>query len=622
MWTRYDAALVRRELAVLAEHGCDVTRCFCYWPDFVPAPERLDPDVLERFEDFLDAHVECGLHTLPTLVVGHMSGENWNPVWRAGRDLYRDVWLVSQQAWLASELAARFGGHPAVAGWVLSNEMPLYGGPAASEEATAWARILLQALRAGGATQPVSTGDGAWGVEVTGVDNGFSLRTLAPLVDFVGPHVYPMQDDEVRQLLSAAFVCELAGSFERPVVLEEFGATSDFASDEHAAAYYRQVLYTSLLAGARGWLAWCSSDYDELRGDDPYRHHPFETHFGLTDRNGLPKPQLLALSEFASFVRRLERHGWERVGGEVALIVPEHFERVLPFASDADRADLRKDLLQAYVAAREADLPVGLVRERDGLPGAAHLYLVPSAKLLTGPGLDRLLELAHGGATVYASYFAGSTPQQRGPWFPSLNETFGVRHRLRYGLVDPIVDDRVVLEFVRGLGDIAPGTRLWFHVSGTASARSYLPVDPAGADVVAVDGHGHPALLCRRIGSGRMVLSTYPLEHMAARRPGANPESTWRLYSALADVAGVPRPVRVADPRVLVGRLRSGNADTVLFINSSNATIVTEPVGGPIEPLVLEPYGVAAMPSPPAKGVMPVSDSSPLHDQMKEGIRT
>jgi endo-1,4-beta-mannosidase len=506
-----------------------------------------------------------------------------------------------------------------VVGWLLSNEMPLYGGEATSDEIAAWARILVHALRAGGATQPVSTGDGAWGVEVSGIDNGYSLRALAPLVDFVGPHVYPMQDDEVRQLLSAAFACELAGGFGRPVVLEEFGVTSDFASDEHAAAYYRQVLYTSLLAGARGWLAWCNSDYDELRAEDPYRHHAFEMHFGLTDSRGRAKPQLLALAEFSSLARKLERDGWERVAGDVAFVVPEHFERVLPFTSDASRRDIRDDLLQAYVAAREADLPVALVRERDDLRSRARLYLVPSAKLLTAPGLDRLREAASDGATVYASYFAGSTPQQRGPWLASLNETFGVRHRLRYGLVDPILDDEVELRFVRDFGDIAAGTRLSFHVAGTPSARSYLPVDSADADVVAIDGHGRPALLCHTVGEGRTVLCTYPVEHMAARTPNANPESTWRLYAALADVAGVRRPIRVADPRVLVGRLRSGDAETVLFVNCSSEAIAVEPVG-PVEPLVLAPYGVAATAPSSAKGGMPVSDPAPLEDTTKEGM--
>ena len=131
MWSeRYDAGVVREELAVLVAHGLDVTRSFCFWPDFVPEPEQLDDDAAARFADFLDAHLESGMRTIPTLLVGHMSGENWDPPWRSDRDLYRDVWLVSQQAWLAAELARRFGRHPAICGWLVSNEMPLYGGSA------------------------------------------------------------------------------------------------------------------------------------------------------------------------------------------------------------------------------------------------------------------------------------------------------------------------------------------------------------------------------------------------------------------------------------------------------------------------------------------------------------
>lgn len=601
MWRRYDPAVVRAELATLAEHGLNVTRSFCFWPDFVPEPRVLDEDAAAHFADFLDASEEVGLGTIPTFLVGHMSGENWDPAWRGGRDLYRDVELVAEEAWFAAEIARRFGAHPAVAGWLVSNEMPLYGGSATSDEITAWAHLLVQAVRAGGATQPVSLGDGAWGVEVSGIDNGYSLRALAPLVDFVGPHVYPMQDDPVRQSLAAAFACELAGSFGRPVVLEEFGASSDFASDEHIAGYYRQVLATTLLAGARGWLAWCNADFDDLAGEDPYRHHPFELHFGLTDRRGAAKPQLEALAEFAGLVRGLGPDGWERIAGDVAIVVPEHLEGSIPFTTPAYRTDLRDDLFQAYVAAREADLPVALVRERDGIPSAARLYLAPCAKLLTAPGVEQLGELAHGGATVYLSFFAGSTPSQRGPWLPWLDELFGVRHGLRYGLVDPIVEDVVAFELLAPLGKLPAGERLSFDVPDDEGARAYLPVEPDGADVVAVDGHGRPALLRHRVGGGAAYLCTYPLEHMAARTPRVNPEDTWRLYSALADAADVPRPVRVEDPRILAGRLRTGGGERALLVNCSPDTVGVEPIVQPghelpaPSPLTLEPSGVAVL---------------------------
>jgi endo-1,4-beta-mannosidase len=600
MWTeRYDPQVVREELDVLAAHGCNVTRSFCYWPDFMPAPERLDSDALERFTDFLAAHRERELTTIPTFIVGHMSGENWDPAWRGDRDLYRDVWLVAQQAWFVAEIARRFATDPAVSGWLLTNEMPIYGGSAPAEDVTAWTRLLMHALRAAGAEQPASVGDGAWGIEVTGRDNGFSLRRLAPLVDFLGPHVYPMSDDPVRQHSAAALACLMSTTFGRPVVLEEFGVSSDFASGENAAHYYRQVLHSSLLAGAEGWLGWNNCDFDDLAAQDPYRHHPFELHFGLTDRHGEPKPALRELRRFSETVAALPASALAAgaAPAQACLVVAEHFERVLPFASQDDRDDIHDVLLQAYVAGREADLRLGVARECDGLPEATRLFLMPSAKQLTGPGMESLRERLQAGATLYLSYFAGSTPTQRGPWLYGLEETFGVRHQLRYGLVDTIEDDELTLSFVRAFGAIAEGERLTFAVNGTPSARAYLPIELAGAEVIAVDGHGRPALVTHAAGAGRAVLCTYPLEYMAARTPRVNPEPTWRLYDALADLAAVSRPLRCADPRVSCAVAADDDGALASVTNLSDEAVQAVVADrGEERVMALDPYDVHTFP--------------------------
>lgn len=602
MWTdRYDPRVVREELGVLAAHGCNVTRSFCYWPDFVPEPERLDARALERFADFLDAHQQAGLGTIPTFIVGHMSGENWDPSWREGHDLYRDVWLVSQQAWFIAEMAGRVCHHPSVVGWLLSNEMPLYGGPGTTREVTAWARLLLQALRSSGATQPASVGDGAWGIEVTGRDNGYSLRSLSPLVDFLGPHVYPMSDDPLRQHLAAAFACEMSGSFGRPVILEEFGLSSDFAADEHAAHYYRQVLYSTLAAGATGWIAWNNTDYDDLAAQDPYRHHPFEMHFGLTDHRGRPKAALAELARFSQLLDKLPgKLTWQAPGeGQVRVVVPEHFERAGTFSSETDRTDIRDNLLQCYVAAREADLSVRFERERDGIDSSGRLYLLPSCKLITAPGAVELRRLAESGATVYYSYFPGSTAHQRGPWIPWIDELFGVRHQLRYGLNEPIGDDTLTLRFTTAFGRIPAGHRLELAVTGNADARTRLPLETAGAQVVAVDAHDRPALLVNDVGRGRAVLCAYPVEHMAARTPRVNPEPTWALYDALADVAGISRPLRCDDARVGCAVRRLTGADLAVVTNLS-ADAVSANLQGPGETtwedvFTGEEWGAAAM---------------------------
>jgi endo-1,4-beta-mannosidase len=605
MFSRYDAPTVTKELQVLADHGLTVTRSFFFWPDFMPAPDRLDETLLARFADFLDLHTSFGLRTIPTLIVGHMSGENWDPAWRDGRDLYSDVWLVARQAWFAQQVAARFAGHPAVAGWLISNEMPLYGGPGTPEAVNSWAQLVIQGLRAGGARQPVSLGDGAWTIETNGQDSGYRLRDLAPLVDWVGPHVYPMGDDQVRQHLRAGFLCDLSTSAGRPVLLEEFGASSDFVGEENLGHYYRQVLHTSLLGGSVGWIAWNNTDFDDLADEPPYSHHPFELHFGVTDSNGAPKSALRELAAFRTVLDAIDLDRCQRSPTEVGIVIPSHVDTSYPFTDDRERLPALGSIEQAYLASREAGVPAGLLRESRGLTADCRLYLVPSVKQLTAPGWRRLEELARGGATVYVSYSAGSTDNQRGPWYAGVDRLFGVRHQLRYGQVNRITAERVTLRLVTDLGDLPTGATLSFAVAGNTNLRGYLPVEAVEAEVLATDEQGRAALVRRPVGDGSIVFCTYPLEAMAAATPEVNPEDTWRLYRALAQQANVEPLVRTNDPGVLVDSLdRDDGTRFIWLISQSGSARTITPTGPllrdldsdtPITTIELPPYGVRVL---------------------------
>lgn len=610
MWRDYDPAVVDEELRTMREHGITLTRSFFYWPDFMPRENTLDPVMLERYDDFLDRHEALGMHTIPTFLVGHMSGQNWDPAWRDGRDVFGDPSFVAQQEWYVRETTARWKDHPAVAGWLLTNEVPLYAdwpsrgiGTLDPAAVAAWARTMTDAVRSTGARQPVSIGDGAWGVETSGEDNGFRIRELEPLIDFHGPHVYRMETDAVRQHLGAAFVCELLDIGGKPVIMEEFGLTSDYVSAENAAHYYRQTLHNTLLAGATGWIPWNNTDYDALEEREPYSHHPFEMHFGLTDCEGRPKEQLREVKRFTEVLERTDAARLSRPDARVAIVVSSFLEKRYPFTEPEDGPCVLAHTRQAYVAAREADLGVGVAREADGLPDDCALYLLPSAKQLTAPGWSELRRLAHAGATVYASFYVGEHATQRGPWWPKLDETFGVVKKLRYGLADPIEDDAVRMVFERDFGGIAAGEELVFPVAGNENSRACLPVEPDGAEVVARDAHGRPALLRHRTGEGAFVLCTYPVEHMAARTPRVNPEPTWRLYAALAAEAGASPDVTVADPRVMVGRMSHEDGRRfVWFVSQHEEPLTAEPRvtagtltgldGGPLGRLELPPYGV------------------------------
>lgn len=69
MWRNYDPAVVRDELEVLRRHHVTMTRSFFYWPDFHPEPDTIDNDKVTYFRDFLDAHAERDMSTIPTFIL-------------------------------------------------------------------------------------------------------------------------------------------------------------------------------------------------------------------------------------------------------------------------------------------------------------------------------------------------------------------------------------------------------------------------------------------------------------------------------------------------------------------------------------------------------------------------
>jgi hypothetical protein len=229
-------------------------------------------------------------------------------------------------------------------------------------------------------------------------------------------------------------------------------------------------------------------------------------------------------------------------------------------------------------------------------------------KQLLAPTAAALERLADAGACIYLSYSAGDTGWHRGPSYGRLDETFGVRHGLDVGLTDLIEDDVAEFRLHRDFGGLARGTTLRFAVAGDRNSRSFLPVEPAGAEILATDTRGRPALLLRPVGRGSLILCTYPIEHMAALTPRVNPDDSVALYAALATHAGVRRPVTVDDPRVASDTLVRDDG-TLFAVLASHAAepLTVKPAlaaGGELatldgeeleESVMLGPFGIKVM---------------------------
>jgi endo-1,4-beta-mannosidase len=448
----------------------------------------------------------------------------------------------------------------------------------------------------------VSLGDGVWTKEITGRDNGFRLRDQLDVVDFFGPHSYPMGTDPTRQLARAAFICE-AAHFGKPIVVEEFGTTDTFAAPDHAAHYYRHTLHQTLLAGATGWMGWNNTDFN-LDDVEPYSSHLYELTFGVTDTKGRPKSTLLELEQFGRVLDAVDGGQLTRTPTRTAVLFPAHADLDLPVLDDNHQADrdVMPDIVQhAWIAARAADLSPAIVRESDRIP-TADLIIVPSNKALLGATFPALIERSRAGAHVYVSWFAGVNAAQRGAWWPALEPIFGVEHRLRYGIAD-IADDLITLKFDQAFGDLEAGAVLTFPAAGDRYARAFLPVEVTTAEVLATDHNGRPALVRRVVGEGAIYLCTYPVEFFGATRPEAHEDDeTWRLYRALAHAAGI-RPATATDtPHVFADHMVHPDGTEYTWLVNTSGDAVTpaldRPSGSLVDALTDEDVS-ASCPLPP-----------------------
>jgi hypothetical protein len=532
---RWDPNALATDFKELASLGANVARIFLFTPDFMPAPDVVSEQSLERLSSTIELAGKAGLWSIPTLLVGHMSGENWDPDWSRGRNWYTDPLLLDASELLLGTVASHFAGDQRIAAWLITNEWPLFAGMTSSEHGLRWAKRLSAVLRAADPDCNLSLGDGAWDA-INGQPNGLESRALREVVDFYGPHFYPKETDSLRHSAFAAFAMRMTAGLGRPVVLEEFGCSSDQADDDLAAGYYRTVLWSAFGAGNCGTLVWNSHDFT-VTDRPPYSHHPYELHFGLIRTDGSFKPQANEVKRFAGFVSSFDPDAWEPQTPSVAIGRTSYYFGHFPFDWGWTKMQLRDIYLQTYAGLVAAGIDSVFTDLANLEYGATKLVAVPCLQQVTTADAEQLERFARMGGTVYLSY-GGE------PWFPDLARFIGARPLIRYGLVTPPPRDSVRVKLVCDFGGIAQGDEFEFAPRDPRLSAP-LTCEPREAAVVATDQAGNAAMLEHKFGSGRVIFLTYPLEYFLLGGLDANAHmQVWKLYEAIASSANVLPAIR------------------------------------------------------------------------------
>lgn len=509
MWRDFRPHEITRDLAALKDVGVDYLRAFLFWPDFMPTPSRVEPQMLDRLEEFLDLCQTADLKVHLSFLVGHMSGENWSPAWLDDPTrLYSDPVLLDIQARYLREVTARVGQHPALAAYVLSNEMPIYAGVGTTATVGQWAERLCGVLAGVQPRLPVSLGDGAW--YCLGDETGFSPDHAQ---DILAPHLYIAETDAGRQIAAYGLAVGTATALAhgREVWLEEFGASQNTFGEAQIAEFAGRVATEARLQGASHICWWCGFDF-ELTEDLPYFHHGFELRFGLLNSDRTPKLAAAALREAV----RAPLPDLPEVGLLVTSYLPEHY----PFSWD-DRDFVKRALRNSYAALRNLGYRPRIVPEREFLAGTANvpdILLVPSTQKLLAPTWGALAR--HAGRVIY-SYFHGALDIHTGAWVHDAGAFFGALPHNRYGLSETAPTQLLAA------GESWP---LPAHANALATTPLLLDAQNLGdAELIGSDELGRP--LWVRTGNRDLLL--YPLEALAQ-----SPAEVEPIYRALLASVG------------------------------------------------------------------------------------
>ncbi len=563
---QWDAADIEADFVKMKDLGFNTVRFDLFWAWFEPRPGDYNPIAFEQLDFFVQMAHEYDIYLHPTFFIGGEVGEAfWDVPWRHGRHPHSDPEMLRLQTDHAAEIARRYRGEPAILAWDLTDEPPYWIAGASTTDAMAinWTRLIAGAVRRFDPVHPLCVG-----TSMEDVSHGpFRPDNIANEVDFFSahpysiysPHLFPDPMLSERGTYCGAFQTALSSGAGRPVMIHEQGASSAQYKPDRIAALDRVTMYSSLAAGANGFLLWCYTDAAPqtfLRV--PYLRAPHETQFGLTTWDRQDRPAGKVLRSFSRVLAQMDLAGLSPARGEAALIVPYEWSKPLgdfsrfglggpemvPYVSTQDGTALPEQpphgdweantwlmgsLLSTFILARRAGLKVDLVREYADW-SQYPLLLLPSPLTSTHVNLvhlhtnfwDQLGAYVRNGGTVYASVCADTA-------IPEMVDLFGAV------LVDHVPTGEVKLtvedSFSGGLSIVLgpfqpsqPGYKHWPAV-----------LEVVGGKVVGSDQNGRPAIVANEYGLGKTILCAYPLESYLALKPSAFEEfeNTHLLYQKI-----------------------------------------------------------------------------------------
>lgn len=550
-WDDWYAGDVAADFEAFARERLTLARVFVSWKYFEPQVGQYSDLADERLQEIVDAARANQVKLIVCFFADDRLADMLDVMWGKRRDPRGDQYLIQRQAALVQRIVNRYRAEETIFAWDLANEA-FCAGFTSAEQMSEWVSTLRDAVREIDQRRPVMVSTEPETLfRLTGVDAKETLAGCEIGVSHVTAayRAYAAEGPPTSgpSTYLDAFLLHSA-SRAAPIILDDAGVHSLDQSHAEEAVHLRCALYSGLMNRAAGVLVRRWRDLDAERRE-PYFRDPFEVLVGVHDTHGAEKPTMGELREFARTVAHIDLTRYSLTQERTAIVIPA--ERYNPLPDLASLYDPRA-CLQAFVAAKQAHVPVTVVHESETFAPYTVL-IVPSAFRLDEVTWERLASFVQGGGSLICSYGGGDIDA-------AARELFGV-------------------EF---LGDDGPRSRLSCRVAqpdllgqlvsfdATLETPSFALLGQAGATIVATDATGSPLLTLDQHGQGRAVLCAAPLERAIAQGdPWAAPAAITHLlrtvYGAVARSAGCGSPVGCDQPAV----------ELALFTGEDDGVVVT-----------------------------------------------
>jgi endo-1,4-beta-mannosidase len=602
----WDPKDIEADFAKMHRLGYSIVRLDMLWAWFEPRPGDYNPSAFQQLDYLVSLAHKYQIYLHPSLFIGGEVGEAyWDVPWRHGRHPQADPEMLRLETNLAAEFGRHYANESAIIAWDLTDEPPFWivYGQTSDAMAINWTRLIVDGIRQYDKLHPIVVGTS--GQEVS--HGPFRGDDITQFVDFFSVHPFTLYAPDLfpdallsaRGTYGAAFEIALSQGAGRPVMIHEMGASTAQFSPERVAVYDRAQIYSGLGAGSIGVDLWCYTDASPAQFHKaPYLRTPQETGWGMTTWDRQDKPLAKEFEKLSQIVGRLDLTGVSPSPADIGIVIPDEWAKphgdfsrfgltgaeAVPYVSlsdadaipgrpqpDASAANrwLISSALTTFIIARRAGLKADFPREYADWAKRPMLFM-PSPITSTGdPFLthvhsdfyEKARKYVENGGFLYASVASDGA-------IPEMASLFGAR------LVDRAISSEITLKFVAPFGDFKPGDTLHYLVPSATTESWGTLLEVTTGKIIALDQDGHPALVANTLGSGKTLLSAYPLEHYLAGAPAVfdKPEETHRIYAAFRDWAGVKPVFRADRPTVEVSTLNGDRRGYVVVVNHSDTT--------------------------------------------------